>query len=1055
MRICFAGVGRDEQERAAFDLFPVEDVPNAMRLAEGGSVLDAATYELCLHLSSSLAPTRAFVGINGGEPVELVHTKTSLVEGEADCAAFRMSLVDHKHPGEHKHVAQYFKMTYGFARVEVELFLEGAPEPLLLTTRDIPCRSQNPVDSANVEGMLSELLDSDDVPSSWMFGCARDGSGPYSIMDGQAAEHSAKSITSMVELIERSLAEYERHRSFFRSGAHSRIVQQHRTVPLGAVRNAGRNELMWLSRNTGVLAECPEREGVYYNGRWYMPRKVETSVRVRTYNSYENQRILGFLTQIARVSSLLHTALERASHEVRSMEDRLQGISSDASMLPALTIVRAYATRERAFLDRLDTCASRARELRRVYGAFMPDVQEAFGYSVRRTKIFTEVHPYMRIFGCMQEWLAFGDFSLAKEGLALQAAKLDKLYEYFVLHRMLGWLHARGFAPAGPVERAVRCGSYQPEGFFKPETGVASVYELERCGSDGVLGVKLYYQPIFRSNMLEEEGVVLHRLSYKEGVRMQNYWTPDYLIEVTDPVGVRTYHVVDAKYRKSHELFMGYPKGGEFAECTLKYRMDVMGSSGERVSSVWLVAGKQKYAPVQYAESSPWAMTRGFGPRSGVAVLNAETDCLDAVFAEVFCGVASMRAQDTDDMRAQGAAVEAAELSAKVAAAEVAPAEAATVGGTSLRTPAAEMSAVEVTALSAVAVEAASGAAAVKVAVADGAGGRGAVQVPTNEVGAKLTLGDRAELGAAGDPAVKASAAEVAAVVEVSSAADPVVQVGVAVQADAAVAPTGFGAATALMAHGETSASAMDMSDVSAGMAGAPVERAVSAAQVNAPGDVAVWLDEGLAATAQEGAPVASTAQVDAPVASTAQPGAASPEDTDGAPQPPTSARKFKRGHKKRLAAERERAAERKRAAEQGRAAALDNAAEKDIPAPQAPKPVKKASLPKQKAEKKRKKSTLFDLDEATRASIDNILSHLDDIEMAYNIRWAQRYLRLDRPLLRRRKPEGREAAHYEQTTIAGEECWLFAHWTPAQKNRAKLYAKTLEHKEEERDERG
>lgn len=911
MHICFKGVDRDAGEMAVFELLPAQSVPNGIHLAEGGSVLDMAKYELHLWLDSGRIPSHALVSINGGAPESLVHSKTIVIEGENHRAAYCMSRVDPWHPEKRERAVRYFKMTYGFARVDLELFYEGEDEPLLLSTLDIPCRSQNPVDSANVNKMLGQLLDSDDAASNWMFAGTQGAVGSYSIMDGCIAEHTAKSPAAMVDLLDRVLDEYEYQVGFFLSGAYSRIVRQGRTVPLGSVRRAGRDELIWLARNTGVLSECAERQGFFYSGSWYLPRKMETSVRVKTFDGYENRKVLGFLAQIVNVASLLRVTLGRASSDVRSIEQKLNSIANESAFLPALTIIRAYAERERRFLERLEGCISRGRELKRIYASCMPDVQEEFGRIVRRTKVFTEVRPYARLYSLMQEWLSFGDFSLAKEGLALQAAKMDKLYEYYALYNILRWLSEHGFAPREGRPDSVRCGSYAPEGFFKPEIGVSTVYELEQPTPDGPISLTLYYQPIIRSSVLEEEGVALHRLSYSKGSRSQNYWTPDFLIALVGVDGARSYHVLDAKYRMVHEVFDGYPKFGTLAECVLKYRVDVSGASGEQIDSVWLLAGKWKYEVVQYAEASPWAKASAIAPRSGVAALTTEDNCLDDVFAEVFHGIA--RAVDVTD----GGTAETGEGIAALIAADA-------LGG--------------------------------------GSAERIREKSPKDDY-----LGDEGDI---------------CLIAEIDEDIDEAVDTG------------------------EEDGGGLEGS--------APTNGAAEADEV---------LEIGVEAVrAAEGTPLVGH-----------------PQDDERAVRDellPTVRCNTLGVSEGTLKSDDRPAANRRK---------KKRAAEKPKQEEKTPKPVKKASLPKPKNEKRHKNTHLFELDDATRRRVVFVADNIEDGELLFNVKWSQINLGLERPLLRARKPDGREASFYEQVHLAGKNCWLNTRWTPVQKNKVKMLAKMLE----------
>lgn len=860
MYIALEGVGRDASEHAVFELVPAGNVSPAIKLAEDGSVLDKAAYELSLHLDAPLRLQRVLVSVCGGEAEAFVVARESLLAGDGNRIAYALRSEDETRGAGRGAGTHFFREAYGFARIEVELEIEGMEESFLLSTLDIPCRSQNANESAHIERMLMQLLDTNDEATSWMFSCSRGVSTGYSLLDGTDSTGSASSLGSMVGLIERVLAEYEKQAGFFRNGARSRIVRQSRTVPVSAVRTAGRDELVWMARNTGSLYECAERQGVQYNGSWYMPRKLETSVRAKSFDCYENQRVLGFLSEIARTATGLLDIVKDGSQGMLDIEERLGRLGEGPSMLPALAIIRLYAARGRRHVARLEACVAHARELRRMYGSFLPDVREAFGYSVRRTKAFTEIRPYFRLFAFMQEWLAFGAFAPAREGLAFQAAKLDRLYEYFVLYRMTSWLAGHGFAPRAGSDRAIRLGAYEPEGFFKPETGVATVYELEAgVGGPGTVGVTLYYQPIIRSSELEEEGICLHRLSCKNGSRAQNYWTPDFLLAVTMPDGTRSYHVVDAKYRFAHDLAEPYPKSGELAECVMKYRQDVMGAEGERVESVWLVAGKWRYDAVMYAETSPWAKMHGVAPRSGVAVLTTDVDKLDAVFAEVLGDAYAL----------------------------VAP-----------------------------------------------------------------TRADDAPIGDGGPAAVLEEVCLVSAA--------PVQDDGATEEAARAAG----GDAADAAAREDTGADVVD--------AGAVVEE-----------------------DADHSAPSA--------------------QDEGRCELPPAKPRRQKKRR-----------------------------AEKDAE-PRPPRPVKKANLPKPKPVKKRKRTAPFGLDDATRAAIETVSKRLGDADLLYNPRWAQRELGLERPLLRRRPPAGREAGFYDCVSANGEARWLVNRWSPVQKNKLQGYARQLE----------
>lgn len=683
MRIELIGCGDYASERVTFDLVPAQNLPESITLAAEGSVMDEASYELSLLLEQSEDLAKVFICINDGETKELRCARVSIVEGKRERRRYLLDVLNEEHWGANKKTKYdrpWFRQSFGFVRIGLELWFESSSQPVLVSTQDIACRSLRKVESEHVERMLLQLLDADDIASRWMFSHAAEQAGTYALLDGGRADYAAKSLSSMIDLMDCVLREYEHQEAFFRTAARCQIVSKPSIVPLRSVRRVGRSELLWLSKNMDTLQASEENRGIAYQGACYLPRKVETSVRVKTYECYENQCVLGFLAQVLSTASTMLNALRKALSSMNNIEAQLRSMIDADAALPALAIVRTYVTRERSFINTLQDQIGRAHDLQRRYSACLPNVSALFSRTIRRTKTFTEVQSYYRLYTLMQEWNAIGDYSLAKESLALHVTRSDKLYEYYVLYNLLKWLSEHGFTACDDTSEPIRCGAFTSEGFYKPETGIATVYELvlpnasatlennsktkqtaaasdlqsqfrasvqragEHCAdaTGGKLKVKLYYQPIIHANAWEDEGIRLHRLSYKNNERAQNYWTPDYLLELTLPNGQSSYHVIDAKYRRISDLISNYPNGGALSECVVKYRLDTAGSLGERVSTVWLLAGKHDFGEVRYAESSPWAASNFALPRSGVALLSIEQNNLDAVFAEIFKGMASV-----------------------------------------------------------------------------------------------------------------------------------------------------------------------------------------------------------------------------------------------------------------------------------------------------------------------------------------------------------------------------------------------------------------------------
>lgn len=212
--------------------------------------------------------------------------------------------------------------------------------------------------------------------------------------------------------------------------------------------------------------------------------------------------------------------LDGIAEELRSVDSGQQGL------LPALVVVVACLRRERPFAERARALRRKARRLSRALSDAFDSVSNVRYRLPRRSKVFQEVKPYADVHACMHRWEDFGEFLVLRDGLTLQAWRMDKLYEYYVLYRLFDALSVNGFALNESCDEPARRVGYSLQSrYYANETQVANVYRLV-CGSERVT---LFYEPVVYGNMREENGIDLHRTTRTERGN-DSFWTPDCLI---------------------------------------------------------------------------------------------------------------------------------------------------------------------------------------------------------------------------------------------------------------------------------------------------------------------------------------------------------------------------------------------------------------------------------------------------------------------------------------------------------------------------------------------
>ena len=69
----------------------------------------------------------------------------------------------------------------------------------------------------------------------------------------------------------------------------------------------------------------------------------------------------------------------------------------------------------------------------------------------------------------------------------------------------------------------------------------------------------------------------------------------------------------------------------------------------------------------------------------------------------------------------------------------------------------------------------------------------------------------------------------------------------------------------------------------------------------------------------------------------------------------------------------------------------------------------------------------------------------IEDKELLYNSRWAERNLGISHPLLRKTAPRGREQKLYTKEAYLGEICYVYSGWLPTQRNKLRNYVGRLQ----------
>lgn len=606
--------------RCEFALYESRDVETGDGFAFEGTVHEGHSYDLMLLSGEELNIDRATLILNGENSVKLIIGYHDALFKDVlgnECHAYQLILPRDK--------VKLFELAFGFAVLELHIvFRDGST--LQLETDEIVCVCDKQNQAEAITNMLAELTS--DTPSkaiNWMLLPQRSHEGGgIPLVNDKSIPDASKALRSFLQLCKECLLVFERNLPYFQTRPINKLKCSSEIVGSSAVRHFGRNEMEWLAKTPETFYETKENSSFVFRGKNFMPSRVRTSKIQRSLDTFEHRTIIAFAGELDKSIRALANKLEHQMGGLYSMRERLENMDAQGGVLPAMLVIDACLRMEETLLQEADSFQRKARSVLRAFKEALPGVVPCKYRLPRRTKVFQEVAPYTELHIQMRKWEAFGSFELLREGLALKTWRMDKLYEYYVLYRLLTALGEVGFEPATNNDNAIRQVKYTaPSRFYKNEKQVANIYELAR----GVEKLTLFYEPVVHGSDLAENGVDIHRTT-KNGGSWDSCWTPDYYL-IYRCEGVVKRFILDAKFRRTGTVVRD--NGGSdamscFENCMFKYRLSTMAADGSAISALWLLCGRASVAECIPFQNSTWFLAQSSFVPDGVVTVAPKAD---------------------------------------------------------------------------------------------------------------------------------------------------------------------------------------------------------------------------------------------------------------------------------------------------------------------------------------------------------------------------------------------------------------------------------------------
>ena len=288
-----------------------------------------------------------------------------------------------------------------------------------------------------------------------------------------------QTMTALIQLLGRIVRGYQDSLPCFRTGAKYRVRPERQWVDFeraASLNSATFHSILqrpcYLARTDPDGIRLPGREGAY------TPAKVVANAGQVDYNIYENRYILGFLRYLLGKTVVMARSLDEQRRAAQAPAEAEDGYVNSMPLLTTSAGARIQANREA-----LEDARRRLSTLYAAYRQVLPVTPDKVrdGGAPRGTPIFRSVHYYHSLYALACQWFRFGVYDFQREGMVLPFIAGHKLYEYYVLLKLLCHLQGQGFrftgAEAVRWEREVPAGQPNLFSFRREEQALTVYYE--------------------------------------------------------------------------------------------------------------------------------------------------------------------------------------------------------------------------------------------------------------------------------------------------------------------------------------------------------------------------------------------------------------------------------------------------------------------------------------------------------------------------------------------------------------------------------------------------
>lgn len=361
---------------------------------------------------------------------------------------------------------------------------------------------------------------------------------------GLRNDRDKRNFESTVILLENILSTLKSLYPMFVTVPKTTVTNTHCVVEYSKAAQMDNTGFEWILTNPMNLRLSSLRTNIKISNRYYYPEKVLSTEHVNNYVTYENMLIIGFIKLIcSKIINMI--SIIKCAYDKNTAKDLIitENLPSDYQVPIDIANYQIKLMFSR-IIEKLQNLYTGYTTVLNQYKRALKCDGLIISRRPNLTHTFRNIPHYRTVFELIIKWLDYGDYDLSGELYLFRLKKLNKIYEYYCILRILSSLEEIGFGLKS--QRRFKYHVGENDGItFTEDQEINNTFEL--VSTDGSVFLTLYYEPKIFSD-LSKNGNGIDELFRVD--TYNNFYYPDFLIKLLMKDTNKTaYCIFDAKYQ--------------------------------------------------------------------------------------------------------------------------------------------------------------------------------------------------------------------------------------------------------------------------------------------------------------------------------------------------------------------------------------------------------------------------------------------------------------------------------------------------------------------------